>query len=229
MKTALFAAAAALALMGQAAPPAPAAPAPIKLWRLDCGTVAANDLNAFSDTQAYPGKSKLLVGSCYLIKHGATYLLWDAGLPAAMKGKALDRKIAMDATVTKTIPEQLAELGLKPEDITMLGISHYHFDHIGQAASFPGATLFIGKGDFDAVKAGAPGVNPVPLAPWAKGTSKAEPISGDRDIFHDGSVTMIDTPGHTPGHHSLLVRLKSRTFLLTGDVAHFQEFTPLQR
>ncbi|QNQ10327.1 N-acyl homoserine lactonase family protein [Sphingomonas alpina] len=221
MRIALFAAAA-VSLMVQAAP-ATAAPAPIKLWRLDCGTIAANDLNAFSDAKAYTGKRKDLVGSCYLIKHGDAYLLWDAGLPAAMKGKPLDLKIMMDATLTKTVAEQLAELGLKPENINFLGISHYHFDHIGQAADFPGATLLIGKGDFDAVKAGAPGVNPALLAPWVKGTSKADPVSGDRDVFGDGSVTMIDAPGHTPGHHALLVRLKHGTYLLTGDAAHFQE------
>ncbi|MGY4398296.1 N-acyl homoserine lactone hydrolase [Sphingomonas sp. UYAg733] len=222
MKTGLFAAVAAIALMGQAAPPKSAVPAPIKLWRLDCGTVSVGDLNAFSDTMAYTGKTSELVASCYLIKHGDTYLLWDAGLPASMKGKALDRKAAMDATVTKTIVEQLTELGLKSADIAMVGVSHYHFDHIGQLDSFPGAKLLIGKGDLDAAKAGAPGVNPAPFAPWIKGTAKSEGVTGDKDIFGDGSVTMIDLPGHTPGHHALLVRLKDRAFLLSGDTAHFQ-------
>lgn len=222
MKIALSAAIASLALMGQGARPQAAIPE-IKMWRLDCGTVAANVLNEFSDTEAYAGRSKSLVASCYLIKHGDTYLLWDAGLPASMKGKALDPDTSMDFMVTKTIVEQLAELGLKPGDIAVLGISHYHVDHVGQAENFAGATLMIGRGDFDAIKSGKAGINLAAFAPWTKGTSKADPVSGDRDVFGDRSVTMIDLPGHTPGHHALLVRLKSGTYLLSGDTAHFQE------
>lgn len=225
MLKALLAACSALGLMGQAAPPA-AAPAPVKLWRLDCGTVAANNLNAFSDTRAYPGQSKRLTSSCYLIKHGDAYMLWDAGLPAAMKGKPIDPKLPMDATVTRTIVEQIAQLGVKPGQIAMVGISHYHFDHIGQADSFPAATLLIGKGDLDAVRAmpPAPGINTAPLTPWISGTGKAEGVTGDKDVFGDGSVTMLDLPGHTPGHHALLVKLAGKgPILLTGDLAHFQE------
>lgn len=46
-------------------------------------------------------------------------------------------------------------------------------------------------------------------------------IDGDTDVFGDGSVTLISTPGHTPGHQSLLVHLKNSGFiLLSGDVVH---------
>ncbi|WP_353204826.1 N-acyl homoserine lactonase family protein [Sphingomonas sp.] len=222
MKKLLFAALAATALMAQTA--APKATASVKLMRLDCGTVAANDLDQFSDTRAYVGQSKRLTASCYLIKHGDSYMLWDTGLPAAMKGKPIDPKAPMDATVTATLVEQLAQVGIKPEQISMIGISHYHFDHIGQAAAFPGATLLIGKGDFDALKAGEPGTSKLPLAPWIDGTAKSVPVSGDKDVFGDGSVTMLDLPGHTPGHHGLLVHLAGRgNVLLSGDVAHFRE------
>lgn len=202
-----------------------AAPAKVSVTRLDCGTVAANNLNLFSDTDAYVGQSKRLTVGCYLIRHGDDLLLWDTGLPAAMKGKAIDPKLPMDATITRTIVEQLAELGIKPEQVGRIGVSHYHFDHIGQAASFPAATLLIGAGDWAAVSAKppAPGINAAPLQPWVGGTSKADPVTGDRDVFGDGSVRMLDMPGHTPGHHSLLVKLAGRHVLLTGDLAHFAE------
>src|SRR5262249_55621229 len=50
-----------------------------------------------------------------------------------------------------------------------------------------------------------------------------ELLSGDRDVFGDGSVTIISTPGHTPGHQSLLVKLpKTGALILTGDLVHFQ-------
>lgn len=197
----------------------------VTITRLDCGTVAANNLNLFSDTDAYVGQSKRLTVGCYLIRHGDKVMLWDAGLPAAAKGKAIDPKLPMDATLSRTLVEQLADLGIKPEQVSVLGISHYHFDHTGQAPSFPAATLMIGAGDWAAVtaKPPAPGINAAPLQAWIGGGGKVEPVTGDKDVFGDGSVRIIDTPGHTPGHHSLLVRLKGRSILLTGDLAHFTE------
>jgi len=52
-----------------------------------------------------------------------------------------------------------------------------------------------------------------------------EPLTGDRrDVFGDGRVMMINLPGHTPGHHGLLVKLEKKGYvLLTGDVTHFHE------
>ncbi|PXW79274.1 glyoxylase-like metal-dependent hydrolase (beta-lactamase superfamily II) [Blastomonas natatoria] len=211
---------------GLAATPAAAQQAEVKLWRLDCGTVAANDLNAFSDTQAYTGKSKQLASSCYLIKHGSDYLLWDTGLPAAMKGKPLDPNASMDATVTVTIKEQLATLNVDPAAIKYVGVSHYHFDHIGQLAEFPGATLLVGKNDWQVVTTDPAtyGADPKPFEAWIKGGSKVEAVANDKDVFGDGSVTMLRLPGHTPGHNGLLVRLRGKKpFLLTGDLAHFKE------
>lgn len=203
--------------------PPPPSPAPLAIMRLDCGTFVANDLDDFSDTGSMKGVGKPLTGSCYLIRHGTDYLLWDTGIAASAKGRALDPKAAFDYTLEATIVEQLATLGISPEQIGRVGISHYHFDHAGQAASFPQATLLIGKGDIDALRAGAPGANPKPLAHWVSGGGKVEAVSGDKDVFGDGRVTMLDLPGHTPGHHGLLVRLKGRTLLLTGDLAHFRE------
>lgn len=215
---------AAIALAGCA--PVIAQDVPVKLWRLDCGTVAANDLNAFSDTQAYTGQSKTLASSCYLIQHGSDYLLWDTGLPAAMKGKPLDPKQAMDATVTLTIKEQLAALGIDPARITHVAVSHYHFDHTGQLADFPGATLIVGKGDWTVLTTdpASYGASPKPFEHWISGGGKVDAAATDKDIFGDGSVTMLRLPGHTPGHSGLLVRLKGKgPVLLTGDLAHFNE------
>ncbi|MFM9829219.1 MAG: N-acyl homoserine lactonase family protein [Sphingomonas sp.] len=212
---------AAFAASGQAVPTAD-----VKLWRLDCGTVQVNDLNRFSDINAYTGKSMAFTGSCYLIKHGTDYMLWDTGLPAAMKGAPLSKTAPIAATLSTTIVEQLAKIGMKPADVSRIGISHYHFDHTGQAGDFPQATLMIGKGDFDSLAAKPPqnGADPTPLKNWFGGTGKSEAVSGDKDVFGDGTVTMIDLPGHTPGHHGLLVRLvRKGAVLLSGDAAHFRE------
>nr|WP_235515094.1 N-acyl homoserine lactonase family protein [Sphingomonas sp. Leaf25] len=217
----IAAVAALLLTMGQA--PAPKA-ADVELWRLDCGGVQVNDLNAFSDTLAYTGRTKRLVASCYLIRHGGDYMLWDTGLPEAVLGKAPNTTDAMSPVLTTTIKRQLAQIGVAPEKIGRVGISHYHFDHSGQAAGFPGATLLIGQGDVDALKAGTPGTSAEPLKPWFGGGSKIEGVEGDKDVFGDGSVTMLTMPGHTAGHHALLVRLKGKgPVLISGDTAHFRE------
>jgi glyoxylase-like metal-dependent hydrolase (beta-lactamase superfamily II) len=53
---------------------------------------------------------------------------------------------------------------------------------------------------------------------------KLQLIDGDTDVFGDGSVTLLATPGHTPGHQSLLVHLRNSGFImLSGDVAHSEE------
>jgi glyoxylase-like metal-dependent hydrolase (beta-lactamase superfamily II) len=198
------------------------AAAPLSLWRLDCGSATINDYNAFfSDTSAFEPGPKTVTDSCYLIRHGDDWLLWDAGLPDALIGHPDTNKI-MTTRVEQDLVGQLARIGVKPEQVDMLGISHYHGDHIGQAAHFPKAKLLIGKGDLDALKAPG-GPDAASLAPWLKGGAPVDPVSGDRDIFGDGSVVMLSTPGHTPGHHSLLVRLASGPVILTGDLWHFTE------
>jgi len=143
---AFWSALAGLALMGMQAPPSPrSAPAPISLWRLDCGEFDFVDFNAFfSDTSEYRAGPKHLVGSCYLIQHGADYMIWDTGLPAGLKGAPFDDKAPLSPTLTHTVAEQLETIGVKPEQIALVGISHYHFDHTGQAGTFPQAKLLIG-------------------------------------------------------------------------------------
>ncbi len=204
----------------------PAAPAKISLTRLDCGTVQVNDLNQFSDTLAYPGQKRKLTSSCYLIRHGDSVMIWDAGLPAALKGAPLSETAPMSANIGATMVEQLATLGVKPADVKFIGISHMHFDHIGQVSDFPAATLLIGKGDWALISATPPGrmANPAPFKHWLSGGGKVEAVEGDKDVFGDGSVTMLGMPGHTPGHSALLVRLKKAgPVLLSGDQFHFQE------
>jgi glyoxylase-like metal-dependent hydrolase (beta-lactamase superfamily II) len=67
-------------------------------------------------------------------------------------------------------------------------------------------------------------VNPEPFANWIKGEGKVEPLPLDKDVFGDGTVIVLSTPGHTPGHHALMVKLpQTGTVLLTGDLAHFRE------
>lgn len=226
IEKAIMTIAAALALVAPALAQEKPASATLSLTRLDCGTVRVNRLNAFSDTAAYPGQSRDLTVGCYLIRHGDQLMLWDLGLPTALKDAAFSTDGDMSATVRKSLVEQLAELDIKPDDVDVVGVSHFHFDHIGQLPDFPAAKLYIGKRDWDLLTQSEPPafLDPKPFARWIGGGGTVEPVTRDKDIFGDGRVVMLDMPGHTPGHHVLLVRLANMgSVLLSGDQAHFQE------
>lgn len=218
---------AAIAAMLGASAPAQSQPiAPIELWRLDCGDFVMKRFGAwFSDTFQYPEGARPLVGSCYLIRHGGQYMLWDTGLSDTLVGKPLDTE-EQTMSVKRSVVDQLAEIGVKPEQIKIVGISHFHADHTGQAAHFPNAKLVIGEGDWNALKASEhPGLKDSKqhLAHWLSGKGAVVAAGGDIDIFHDGRVIMLAMPGHTPGHSALLVKLASGPVLLSGDQYHFTE------
>jgi N-acyl homoserine lactone hydrolase len=220
LKRALAVAAGWMALTGMQAPTVPPL---MEMWRLDCGAVDFTDFNAFfSDTSEYPAGPKRLVASCYLIRHGTDYMLWDTGLPAALVGNP-NSNPTMTASLRASIVDQLRQIGVRPEQVTIVGISHYHFDHIGQAASFPHARLIMGAGDLAALRGTEPGIQREPLAPWLTGGGQVTETRGDHDVYGDGKVTVLNLPGHTPGHRGLLVRLASGPVLLSGDIYHFTE------
>ena len=212
---------------GEAIPdngPAASAPAALSLARLDCGSIRIKNFDQmFSDKPGlYPAGPKDLTDSCYLIRHGDQWMLWDTGLWASLKGKPTDVG-PMVFSLDRTIAEQLAELKLKPEDIGIVGMSHHHEDHTGQAAVFPNARLIIGAGDFEKAKAKPQQGGPSPITPWVKEGARVTKASADVDIFGDGSVVALHLPGHTPDHLALLVNLKSGPVLLSGDLYHATE------
>lgn len=213
MKMALAALA---AIASTSALAADAAKAKLSLTRLDCGRATVKDFDSFfSDTHEYPVGPRNITDSCYLIRHGDQYLLWDTGFAAAIKGTQNDWG-PLVATLDQTIPEQLTKLGVKPAQISVVGISHMHGDHVGQAKDFPGAKLLVGKQDFELTKGAQD-----PFGAWRGETANVQTMhGGDIDVFGDGSVIALNLPGHTPDHMALLVKLASGNVLLTGDLYH---------
>ena len=190
--------------------PAQEAPQPtLKLWRLDCGRIDENRDRLWT-WQKVPTPTP-----CFLIARGSRYLLWDAGLSRRALGNAHPT-----AKLDRTISDQLAQIGIRPEQVEFVGISHYHGDHTGQATQFPKAKLLIGAGDLEALKrTPAPGgAAPSHLQPWIDGSATVEALREDKDIFGDGRVVMLMTPGHTPGHSALLVKLATGPVILAGDL-----------
>lgn len=217
---------ASLMLLGSSAFAADSAPAPSspRLYAFNCGTIAVSDISIFSPGVDV-GKKKTLTDSCYLVVHPKGVLMWDTGLSdeiAAMPGgKKLSEKF--HGTLKKTVAAQLKEAGYTPDQVTYLGLSHMHFDHTGNVGLFPKATLLMQKEELaaafgaDAAKYGNDAKNYPTL-----GSNPKQELSGDHDVFGDGSVVIKAAKGHTPGHQVLFVKLKKTgNVLLSGDLAHF--------
>lgn len=191
--------------------------AALSLTRLDCGHADFKDMNGFFSDRpgVYPPGAGKVTDSCYLIRHGDQIMVWDTGLAAETKNKPMNEN-GMVASIDRTLADQLGQLGVKPADVSVLGISHMHGDHIGQAAQFTNARLVVGKGDFDML-AGRPEDS---LKGWRGAGKRVTLATADVDVFGDGSVVSLHLPGHTPDHLALLVKLASGPVLLTGDLYH---------
>jgi glyoxylase-like metal-dependent hydrolase (beta-lactamase superfamily II) len=186
-----------------------------RLYVMDCGHNAALDQSRWSPG-VNVGKPLELSDNCYLIRHGAQWLLWDTGYADALADKPVTSPVGT-ATRARTLAAQLTEIGVKPADIQWVAVSHTHPDHVGNVDMFPNATLLIQKVELD--WAFAPG-KPAPF----QRDRPVRAVEGDLDVFGDGSVTLLSTPGHTPGHQSLLVRLpRTGSIVLSGDVTHFRD------
>ena len=202
-----------------------------KLFRLDCGRSLANDESVWTPGENV-GRSIEFSSTCWLIKHGSEWLLWDTGVPEAAlndpRGWSTLPKLIV-YHLDKTLTDQLAEIGLKPRDIARVAISHTHGDHIGNVGLFPNSTILMQQAEYSWINSGnGPNDNINQLMALARkllGTPKnLQLIDGDTDVFGDGSVTLVSTPGHTPGSQSLLVHLKnSGVIILSGDVVHSEE------
>lgn len=190
-----------------------------KLYILNCGEGTAADMSRWTPGENV-NKPMDVVDNCYLIHHTSNvWLLWDTGVTDAIAGKPEGPPPTNGAPnwrKPKTLAAQLEALGVKPSDIKYVAISHTHPDHIGNVEMFPQSTLLVQKAEYDW---------PLPL-----GVGRFKPehpvtkLEGDHDVFGDGNVTLISTPGHTPGHQSLLLKLpKTGALLLSGDAVHFKD------
>ena len=209
-------------LLGLGSTAAASTPPDVRLYTLDCGRIDFKDMAVFSDTGEHDGEPGIMPVTCFLIRHGGDWMLWDAGLGDEIAASPGGRDMAgLHFRVPRTLASQLVELKLRPDDVRYVALSHLHADHTGNAALFPHATFLVSPLDLAWAAGSREGVLPDRVEAIRR--SQVEAVAGDRDIFGDGSVRMVSTPGHTPGHHSLLVRLPlSGAVLLVGDVAHFQ-------
>lgn len=199
-----------------------------RMYVLECGRSITPDVSANWSPGVDVGVAREFSDNCYLIRHQGRWLLWDTGMNDDIAAKPEGVSVAnglLRLFVERTLVSQLKALGLAPEDITDLALSHFHADHAGNARLFTRATLYVQKAESAAAfGAEAARFGFVPALYERIRDNPRRELDGDFDIFGDGAVVILATPGHTPGHQSLLVRLSRRgPVILSGDMVHFEE------
>jgi N-acyl homoserine lactone hydrolase len=201
----------------------------VRLTVFNCGAIGVNDVGPFSLTSEETPVRELFV-PCYLIEHPAGRMIWDTGLPLAMAGKGRLEDEEGYHEYARSFPDQLSDMGLTPADIDLIAFSHMHYDHVGAANVFTASRLLIQDTEYAAAFGDA--INPYFVPELYAGIADNDRLilSGDHDVFGDGSVVIISAPGHTPGHQALLLRLRNTgNVVLSGDLYHFRASRALRR
>lgn len=197
-----------------------------RMYVLDGGEATVEDISPWSPG-ANEGVPWSMSVNAYLVQHGGDWLLWDTGLDDELVRLPAGEVFAhgVRGVTRRTISSQLQEIGIGPDDVTRIALSHAHFDHVGNSRSFPRARWYVQDTEHAAMFGpdyGDYGFLPE-LYAGLQG-NETQILHGDCDVFGDNSVRIISTPGHTPGHQSLLVRLPvAGPVILSGDVAHFSD------
>jgi len=197
-----------------------------RMWAMDAPTFTMDSSLLMVGTL---GEITIPVTS-FLVQHARGLVLFDTQLdpasydedPAEVYGAGLQGVINLRSRSEQRLDRQLKGLGFSVSDITHVIVSHLHFDHCGGARLFPEARFYAGAGEMRHAywpePAGAGFFRVEELLPLRD--FKWTELDNDHDLFGDGSLTVLHTPGHTPGELSMLVRLPDRNVIITGDAAH---------
>ena len=206
-------------------------PASVRLYVFDCGRLD------IPDTSNYQLKKEelattLMAMPCFLVAHPKGALMWDVGaVPDSSFKPGGGPATLRYATTTKPLTAQLAQIGYAPAEITYLSFSHFHWDHVGNANAFAGATWLVPKAERDIMFTEPFSTRTEPANYSALRNSKTVIITkDDHDVFGDGTVVIKSTPGHSPGHQVLFLKLaKTGPILLSGDLYHYPEERTLNK
>ncbi len=164
----------------------------------------------------------------WLIEHPKGLVLFDTGLHRDLQssseriGKS-SRFFTPDFPAGEELSARLHARGIRPSDITHIVFSHLHFDHVGGTEEVPDARIVLQANEWAAGNDPANVENGVYDPRDYQHGHELETIEGVHDVFGDGTLLCIPTPGHTPGHQALRVELASGPVVLTGDCVYFEE------
>jgi len=192
---------------------------------LSCGTLTAG--RSMFERGADDTPVELPVPS-WLIRHGDDLMLFDCAMHTALTTAGPAREevelfFGLGVSADDMVASRLRDRDVDPADIDIVILSHLHFDHAGGLAQLPNARVLVQRDEwaagFDADLAAANSFDPTDYDLGHEVVT----LDGEHDVFGDGRVVCIPTPGHTPGHQSLRVRLADREIALCADCAYFAE------
>lgn len=169
----------------------------------------------------------------WLIEHPEGLILVDTGASAATAnpdGFACERSLArllrwsgfprFHVTPEQEIGPQLRRLGLSPRDVRWVVLTHLHPDHSGGLGHFPHAEVLVSRQEYEAYRHRSAGFTPhlidYPHAPpW--------PFPGAYTLTQASDVHLVPTPGHSPGHQSVILQTEEVALLFAGDTSFSEE------
>jgi glyoxylase-like metal-dependent hydrolase (beta-lactamase superfamily II) len=181
----------------------------------------------------------------YVIEHSDGVVLFDTGqdrasvtdpsyFPDGPVGLIYRRLARFEVKEDETLTAGLERLGYRPADVTTAIVSHLHQDHIGGIREIPDADLMVSAEEWRSLHRpmaeargllrghmDKPGVRWSPVEFTALTDPSLAPFTTGRDLFGDGSLVLLPTPGHTSGSMSMLVRRRAAApLLLAGDLTY---------
>jgi len=201
----------------------------MKFYVLDTGYLDGEKDSVVHDTSREPDKSLLpMPVLAFLIEHPDGLILYDTGSnPKAMEGywsKTMQRKFALHQTPQQRLEAQLALIGVRPEEIGRVILSHLHLDHTGGLPLFPHADVYVPSADYaNALLTIHSSSDPEQHGGYIWGDLTA-PLKKVHLIEEDGEflpgIEIVNLPGHTPGLLGLVLHCKSGVYLLPQDAAY---------
>jgi N-acyl homoserine lactone hydrolase len=202
-----------------------------RLWALDSPSFVTRRGNLAVGVSNPEGLERIPAPS-YLIQHARGLIVFDTGLapeaasdPDPFYGPFLREVAKLEYAESQRLDRQIEALGFALSDVTHVIASHLHLDHIGGLHLFPDAQLLVGRGELgyacwpDPAHAGLyqrDRLDALRARRWRE-------VDGDLDLFGDGGIVLLDTPGHSPGELSLLIRLPGQNIILSGDTVHLRD------
>ncbi|MDB5091836.1 MAG: hypothetical protein JWR09_5830 [Mucilaginibacter sp.] len=202
----------------------------VRLYVIDCGTIISHQPERFGLTREdVPDPD--FSDPCFLVMHPRGMLLFDTGLTDAQVGRPItENKMGYEGQLkTTTLKGELANIGVTAPMITYLALSHSHWDHVGNANDYAGSTWLARKPEYDVMF--GPNANETVRRNYAAlAQARIRTIEGDYDVFGDGSVFLLSSPGHRQGHQSLYVKLaRTGGVVISGDLYHYSAERTLGR
>ncbi|MGF1597022.1 MAG: N-acyl homoserine lactonase family protein [Acidimicrobiales bacterium] len=198
----------------------------LRLVPLECGWLATAAASVVANAE---GRVELPIPSWLVVHPSGQTLLFDTGLHADVQGgvgaryPGMARQFDARFAAGEEVSGRLEGVDVDPASVDKIVFSHLHFDHCGGTALIPNAQIIVQAAEWKA------GHRPKLIEFEVYNPDDFElghdvlQIDGEHDVFGDGSVVCIPTPGHTAGHQSLRVNLESGPVVLTGDCVYWED------